>query len=105
MDAQSIAKRFGGFDPRWLALCVTAIGSFMSILDTTVVNIALPSVLRDFDADLKQGQLVLTVYLLALAVVIPLSGFLAERVGIKRLYMITLACFVLGSALCGFASS
>jgi EmrB/QacA subfamily drug resistance transporter len=103
MDAQSIAKRFGGFDPRWLALCVTAIGSFMSILDTTVVNIALPSVLRDFDADLKQGQLVLTVYLLALAVVIPLSGFLAERVGIKRLYMITLACFVLGSALCGFA--
>ena len=103
MDADSLAKRFGNFDPRWLALCVTAIGSFMSILDTTVVNIALPSVLRDFDTDLKHGQLVLTVYLLALAVVIPLSGFLAERVGIKRLYMITLACFVLGSALCGFA--
>jgi EmrB/QacA subfamily drug resistance transporter len=103
MDAQSIAKRFGGFDPRWLALCVTAIGSFMSILDTTVVNIALPSILRDFDTDLKHGQLVLTVYLLALAVVIPLSGFLAERVGIKRLYMITLACFVFGSVLCGFA--
>ena len=39
MDAQSIAKRFGGFDPRWLALCVTAIGSFMSILDSTVVKI------------------------------------------------------------------
>ncbi len=103
MDAESIAKRFGNFDPRWLALCVTAIGSFMSILDSTVVNIALPSILRDFNTDLKHGQLVLTIYLLALAVVIPLSGFLAERVGMKRLYMITLACFVLGSALCGFA--
>lgn len=103
MDAQSIAKRFGGFDPRWLALCVTAIGSFMSILDSTVVNIALPNLLRDFHADLSQGQLILTVYLLALAVVIPLSGFLAERVGMKRLYMITLAAFVVGSVLCGFA--
>lgn len=103
MDAQSLAKRFGGFDPRWLALSVTTIGSFMSILDTTIVNIALPSMLRDFGVDLENGQLVLTIYLLALAVVIPLSGFLAERVGIKRLYMITLACFTLGSALCGFA--
>lgn len=103
MDAETLAKRFGNFDPRWLALCVTAIGSFMSILDSTVVNIALPSVLRDFNTDLQNGQLVLTVYLLALAVVIPLSGFLADRVGMKRLYMITLALFVLGSALCGFA--
>jgi EmrB/QacA subfamily drug resistance transporter len=103
MDAESLAKRFGGFDPRWLALCVTAIGSFMSILDSTVVNIALPNVMRDFNADLDKSQLILTVYLLALAVVIPLSGFLADRVGMKRLYMITLAAFVAGSALCGFA--
>ena len=103
MDAQAIARRFGDFDPRWLALSVTTIGSFMSILDTTIVNIALPSMLRDFHTDLKNGQLVLTVYLLALAVVIPLSGFLAERVGIKRLYIITLACFTIGSALCGLA--
>lgn len=98
-----MAKRFGDVDPRWLALSVTTIGSFMSILDSTIVNIALPSLLRDFRADLKQGQLVLTVYLLALAVVIPLSGFLAERVGMKRLYMITLAAFTIGSALCGLA--
>jgi EmrB/QacA subfamily drug resistance transporter len=103
MDAESISKRFGGFDPRWLALCVTSIGSFMSILDSTVVNIALPNMMRDFNAGLDQGQLILTVYLLALAVVIPISGFLAERVGMKRLYMITLAAFVLGSVLCGFA--
>jgi EmrB/QacA subfamily drug resistance transporter len=103
MIARLAARRSGSFDPRWLALSVTTIGSFMSILDSTIVNIALPSVLRDFHADLRNGQLVLTVYLLALVVVIPLSGFLAERVGMKRLYMITLVCFTLGSALCGLA--
>ena len=97
------AHATGGFDRRWLILTVTSIGSFMSILDTTIVNIALPRVLHDFHADLDLGQLVLTVYLLSLAVVIPISGFLAERVGMKRLYMITLCCFTAGSALCGLA--
>jgi len=90
-------------DPRWLPLVVTTVGSFMSILDTTIVNIALPSVLKDFHANLELGQLVVTSYLMALAVVIPLSGFLGERVGMKRLYMITLAFFTFGSLLCGFA--
>src|SRR3954470_9365159 len=90
-------------DPRWLPLSVTTIGSFMSILDSTIVNIALPSLLKDFHADLRNGQLVLTVYLLALAIVISLSGFLADRVGMKRLYMITLVLFTAGSALCGLA--
>jgi EmrB/QacA subfamily drug resistance transporter len=103
MIARSTAARTGGFDPRWLTLTVTTIGSFMSILDSTIVNVALPDVLRDFDASLERGQLVLTGYLLALAIVIPLSGFLAERVGMKRLYLITLGCFTLGSALCGLA--
>lgn len=75
----------------------------MSLLDSTIVNIALPSILRGFHADLDNGQLVLTVYLLALAVVIPVSGFLAERVGMKRLYILTLVLFTAGSALCGLA--
>jgi EmrB/QacA subfamily drug resistance transporter len=91
------------FDPRWLALGVTSIGSFMSILDSTIVNVALPDILKDFGASLETGQLVLTVYLLALAVVIPLCAFLSARVGMKRLYMITLVCFTAGSALCGLA--
>lgn len=101
--ARAHVARTSGFDRRWLALGVTTIGSFMSILDSTIVNVALPSVLRDFNAGLARGQLVLTVYLLALAVVIPLSGFLADRIGIKRLYMVTLVFFTAGSALCGLA--
>lgn len=91
------------FDPRWLPLIVTTIGSFMSILDSTIVNIALPSILKDFNTSLQSGQFVITSYLMALAVVVPTSGFLGERIGMKRLYMITLALFTIGSALCGLA--
>jgi EmrB/QacA subfamily drug resistance transporter len=97
------ARQNQRFDPRWLPLGVTTIGAFMSLLDSTIVNIALPDILKDFHANLGSGQLVLTVYLLALALVIPLSGFLGERIGMKRLYMITLVLFTAGSALCGFA--
>lgn len=98
-----VISRSQSIDPRVLAMCVTSIGSFMSILDGTIVNIALPDILRDFDAPLGRGQFVLTAYLLALAIVIPLSGYLAERFGMKRLYLVTLVCFTAGSALCGLA--
>ncbi len=92
-------------DPRYLPLAVMTIGTFMSILDTQIVNIALPDILEYFNATLGTGQLVITGYVMALAVVVPLSGFLGERVGMKRLYMFTLGFFVLGSALCGLAWS
>ncbi|HEY7466119.1 MAG TPA: DHA2 family efflux MFS transporter permease subunit [Dehalococcoidia bacterium] len=102
IDSQEL-PRSRSFDPRWLPLAVTTIGSFMSILDTQIINIALPNILTHFDASLASGQLVVTAYVMALAVVIPLSGFLGERLGMKRLYMFTLACFVAGSAMCGLA--
>jgi EmrB/QacA subfamily drug resistance transporter len=103
MASESTSYRPSGLDPRWLPLVVTTIGSFMSILDTNIVNIALPKILEDFDSSLENGQLVVGSYLIALAVVIPLSGFLGERVGMKRMYMFTLFFFVVGSALCGLA--
>jgi DHA2 family multidrug resistance protein len=90
-------------DPRWIPLVVTTIGAFMSFLDTNIVNIALPTILRDFNASLSSGQLVVGCYVMALGVVIPLSGYLGERIGMKKLYMITLGAFVAGSALCGLA--
>ncbi len=99
----SRVSRPPGFDRRWLALTVTTIGAFMSLLDSTIVNIALPSILKDFNSNLETGQLVLTVYLLALAVVIPVSGYFADRVGMKRMYILTLFFFTAGSALCGLA--
>ncbi len=75
----------------------------MSVLDTNIVNVALPNILQHFHTNLGKGQLIITFYVMALAVVIPLSGFLGERVGMKRLYMFTLGAFVVGSAMCGLA--
>jgi EmrB/QacA subfamily drug resistance transporter len=96
------ARRWG-FDYRWLSLGVTTIGSFLSLLNQTTVNIGLPKILTTFNVDVQQGHWVVTGYMIALAVVIPISGFLAEKIGTKRLYMITLALFVVGSALCSLA--
>lgn len=90
---------------RWWVLGVVATGSLMSILDSTVVNIALPKLMAVFSTDIHGVQWVLTSYLLALAMVIPLTGYLDETFGGKRVYMITLTLFTTASALCGFSWS
>jgi EmrB/QacA subfamily drug resistance transporter len=92
-----------GFDRRWLALIVTTIGSFMTLLDSSIVNVALPGIIKDFHSSVATGQFVVTIYLMALAVVIPISGFLGEKVGMKRLFMVLLVAFAASSALCAFA--
>jgi EmrB/QacA subfamily drug resistance transporter len=84
---------------------VVVLGSIMSILDTTIVNIAINHLSSDFDAPLPTIQWVATGYLLALATVIPLTGWAADRFGTKRLYMTSLALFLAGSALSGMAWS
>jgi EmrB/QacA subfamily drug resistance transporter len=102
-DADAAPARPAGSDYRWLTLGVTTIGSFLSLLNQTTVNIGLPKILTTFNVDVQQGHWVVTGYMIALAVVIPISGFLAEKIGTKRLYLITLALFVVGSALCSVA--
>jgi EmrB/QacA subfamily drug resistance transporter len=84
---------------------VVVLGAVMSILDVTVVNVAIQSLSRDFDAPLATIQWVATGYTLALATVIPLTGWAADRFGTKRLYMISIALFMCGSALAGAAWS
>jgi len=84
---------------------VVVLGTIMSILDTTIVNIAINHLSEDFDAPLPTIQWVATGYLLALATVIPLTGWAADRFGTKRLYMTSLALFLAGSALSGMAWS
>jgi EmrB/QacA subfamily drug resistance transporter len=80
-------------------------GTFMVILDTTVVNVALPTLQRVFATDLSLLQWVISGYLLAQAAVIPLSGWLSDRFGAKRVYITSLVLFAAGSALCGLATS
>jgi EmrB/QacA subfamily drug resistance transporter len=89
--------------PLFVPLIALVIGTFKVILDNTVVNVALPTVGRVNASDLNLLQWVISAYLLAQAAVIPLSGWLSDRFGAKRIYLISLVLFTTGSALCGLA--
>jgi MFS transporter len=89
----------------WIVAGVVIVGMFMSVLDTTIVNVALETLSRDLDSPLSTIQWVSSGYLLSLAVVIPLTGWATERFGSKRLWMIAIAVFAASSALCGLAWS
>ncbi len=89
----------------WIVSAVVVIGVIMSILDTTIVNVALETLSRELNAPLNTIQWVATGYLLALATVIPLTGWMTERFGSRRIWMISVSLFGLGSALCGLAWS
>src|SRR5215831_15067288 len=77
----------------------------MSILDTTIVNVALETLGRELHSTLADIQWVITAYMLALAAVIPVTGWAARRFGPRRLYLLSLVLFTAGSVLCGFAGS
>ena len=89
----------------WRISLVVVVGAIMSILDTTIVNVALDSLSRDLHSPLSDIQWVATGYMLALAAVIPVSGWAAEKVGPRRLWIGSVILFTLGSALCGAAWS
>ncbi len=84
---------------------VVVLGAIMSILDITVVSVAQPTFQRVFEASPAQVAWTMTGYTLALASVIPLTGWAADRFGTKRLYMLAVALFAAGSVLCAAASS
>ena len=110
-DAQEVADAPGDpaeapIDRALLVVAsVVVLGAIMSILDTTVVNVAINTLAGKFHTTLPTIQWVATGYTLALATVIPLSGWIADRFGTKRLYMISIALFLMGSALSGLAWS
>ncbi|MGH2831589.1 MAG: DHA2 family efflux MFS transporter permease subunit, partial [Solirubrobacteraceae bacterium] len=89
----------------WVICGVLILGMIMSILDTTIVNVALRTLSHDLHSPLAQVQWVITGYLLSLAAVIPVTGWAARRFGAKPVYMVSLVLFTAGSALCGLASS
>jgi EmrB/QacA subfamily drug resistance transporter len=93
-------------DRRVLAIGgVVVLGAIMAMLDVTVVNVALDQLIIEFDTTLDKMQWVATGYTLALATVIPLSGWAADRFGTKRVYLTAVSLFVVGSALAGTAWS
>jgi EmrB/QacA subfamily drug resistance transporter len=95
-----------GLDARLLLLGgVVVLGTVMTVLDLTVVNVAIPTLGRDFGASLSTIQWVLTGYMLAFASVIPLTGWASERFGARRVFVTSLLVFLLGSVLAGSAWS
>jgi EmrB/QacA subfamily drug resistance transporter len=89
----------------WRIAGVVILGMIMSILDTTIVNVALPTLSRELHSSISQIQWVVTGYILSLAAVIPVTGWAARRFGAKRVYMVSLVLFTAGSALCAAAVS
>lgn len=84
-------------------LWLVALGFFMQTLDATIVNTALPAMARDLGESPLQMHSVIVAYSLAMAVLIPASGWLADRFGTRRVFMWAIALFVLGSVLCALA--
>src|SRR3954468_3514296 len=89
----------------WKVCGIVILGSIASILDTTIVNVALDRLGRELDTSIAEIQWVVTGYLLSLAAVIPVSGWAGRRFGAKRVYLVSIVLFTAGSVLCGLAES
>ena len=89
----------------WKIAAVAILGSFLSQLDATVVNVSLPTLAVELHSTLSTIQWVMSGYLLALALMLPMNGWLVDRIGAKRLYLWCFATFTLSSGLCGAAWS
>ena len=90
---------------RWLVLGIIMMGTFMAILDSSIVNVALPRMMSAFGVKREQIEWVTTGFMLSSAVAMPLVGWLVGRFGHKAIYLGSLALFVIGSAACAFAWS
>ncbi len=103
-----VRKPDSAFNPRnrrykWLLLGNVMFGTFMAVLDGTVVNTSLPKIMASFGIGLDKVQWIVTAYMLAMAVMLPTSGWLADKFGYKRMYFLGLLLFTSGSLLCGLS--
>ena len=107
--AQTAPKAPPGRDyqtAKWgLPLGIVVVGMFMSVLDTSIVNVAIPNMQKEFGTSLQNIEWVATAYTLCLGVIVPTSSWLGERLGMRRLYVISLIGFSVFSALCGMADN
>ncbi|NEW06929.1 DHA2 family efflux MFS transporter permease subunit [Paenibacillus sp. SYP-B3998] len=90
---------------QWLALMVLILGTFLAILDNSLMNVAIPKLMAVFGSTSTEIEWVVTGYMLASAVVVPMGGFLSDRFGYKTTFLSTVIGFIIGSILCGIAWS
>jgi MFS transporter, DHA2 family, multidrug resistance protein len=89
----------------WIIAAVVSLAAFMEVLDTSIANVALPYMAGGLAASVDDASWVLTSYLVANAIVLPISGWLSVRLGRKRYYMVSVVVFTISSFLCGMAPS
>jgi len=89
---------------KWFVLANVMIGTFMVVLDSTIVNVSLPKIMSSFGVGLSTIQWVITAYLLSMAAMLPASGWIADKFGYKKVYFWGLFFFTLGSLLCGLSN-
>src|SRR5438132_482907 len=89
----------------WIVAVAVIVPTFMEVLDTTIANVALRYIAGGLSAAVTDAEWVITSYLAANAVVLPISGWLSARLGRRNYFLISIAVFTLASALCGFANS
>lgn len=107
---RQLVSQFPALDPshptyRWLVLACVMIGTFMAVLDATIVNVALPKMMATFAVTVDHAEWILTAYLLVFGVMLPSSGWFADRFGYKQAFLVGLAGFTLGSFLSSLAWS
>jgi DHA2 family multidrug resistance protein len=88
---------------KWWVLANVMIGTFMAVLDASIVNVALSKIMASFGITVDKAEWVITAYMLVFAVMLPTSGWIADHFGYKRTYFLALFLFTLGSFLCGLA--
>ncbi len=99
--AQSEVEEDAGY--RWRVLGVVMLGTVMSALDSSIVNVSLPNMMASFGASVDDIEWVITGYMLAFSTFMPLTAWLRDRMGYRALYISSLAVFTIGSVLCGIA--
>ena len=100
---KTVPKGRTRLEQKWQVLIAVIFGIFMVILDTTVVNIAFPTLRAEFGASLNDSQWIISIYVLSIGIGTPLSGYLANRFGMKQTYLLGLGIFIGGSFICGIS--
>ena len=90
---------------KWWILGMIMLGTFMAVLDVTVVNVGLPAIMSAFGIGISSAEWVITAYMITMTIMLPSAGWFADRFGNKHVYILGLVLFTLGSWLCGKASS
>ncbi|HEX4149677.1 MAG TPA: DHA2 family efflux MFS transporter permease subunit [Pirellulales bacterium] len=104
-DGQGQSLSLAGNHNPWLVALIVSIATFMEVLDTSIANVSLRHIAGSLAASVDESTWVLTSYLVANAIVLPISGWLATVIGRKRFYMACVALFSVSSLLCGLAPS